>query len=112
VFRLRRDVLGADRIGVSKQIVFGITCLTANQAGPAELAALVRGQWIAECVHWLRDVLYHEDGSPLTGSAAQAMATLRNISVGMIRLSGERAITSATRSMGRDIDRALALIGL
>jgi predicted transposase YbfD/YdcC len=112
VYRLRRDVLGMDRIGVSKQVVFGITCLTQAQAGPAELATLIRGQWAAECVHWLRDVCYREDDCPLTGSAAQAMATLRNLSLGMIRLSGEKAITSATRSMGRDIDRALALIGL
>jgi hypothetical protein len=112
VYRLRRDVLGLDRIGVSKQVVFGITCLTQEQADPADLATLIRGQWAAECVHWLRDVCYREDGSPLTNSAAQAMATLRNIAIGMIRLSGEKAITSATRSMGRDIDRALALVSL
>ncbi|WP_326823298.1 ISAs1 family transposase [Streptosporangium sp. NBC_01756] len=112
VWRLRRDVLGADRRPLTKQIVFGITCLTPPQATPAELAALIRGQWAVECVHWLRDVLYREDESPLVGAAAQAMATLRNISVGMIRLSGEKAITSTTRSMGRDIGRALALLGL
>jgi hypothetical protein len=112
VYRLRRDVLGADRRPLTKQVVFGISCLSAEQAGPADLAGLIRGQWAVECVHWLRDVLYREDSSPLTGSAAQAMATLRNISVGMIRLSGEKGITSATRSMGRDIDRGLALMGL
>jgi hypothetical protein len=112
VFRLRRDVLGADRIGLTKQVVFGITCLPEEQAGPADLAALIRGQWAVECVHWLRDVCYREDASPLAGSVAQVMATLRNIAVGTIRLAGEKAITSATRSMGRDIDRALALVGL
>jgi hypothetical protein len=112
VFRLRRDVLGLDRIGRSKQVVFGITNLSAQQATPAAVADLARGQWAAECVHWLRDVCYREDASSLAGSAAQVMATLRNLSVGMIRLAGEKAITSATRSMSHDINRALAFIGL
>jgi hypothetical protein len=39
-------------------------------------------------------------------------APTRNLSVDMIRLSGEKAITSATRSMSHDIDRVLAFIGL
>jgi hypothetical protein len=112
VFRLRRDVLGADRIGLSKQVVFGITSLAEHQAGPAALADLARGQWAAEVCHWLRDVLYCEDASPITGSAAQVMATFRNIAVGMIRLTDQKAITSATRSMSHDINRALTLIGL
>ena len=70
-WRLRRDVLGMDRM--SKRSVFGITCRTRAQAGPAELATLIRGRWAAGCVHWPRGVPYREDSCPFTRSAAQAM---------------------------------------
>lgn len=112
VYRLRRDFLGADRRHLTKQVVFGITCLPTDQAGPAQLVALIRGHWAVECVHWVRAVLYREDSSPLIDSAAQTMATFRNIAVATIRLSGDTRITSATRSMSHDINRALTLIGL
>ncbi|HEV3294828.1 MAG TPA: ISAs1 family transposase, partial [Streptosporangiaceae bacterium] len=39
---------------VSKEIVHAVTSLDAEQAGPADLAAIARGQWGIESVHWIR----------------------------------------------------------
>ncbi|MGW0811482.1 ISAs1 family transposase [Nonomuraea sp. NPDC002799] len=71
--------------------VLGITSLTAGQANPAQLAALVRGHWSIEAMHFVRDVTFREDASTIaTGSRPRLMATLRNISIGLIRQSGTR----------------------
>ncbi len=37
----------------SRETVFAVTSLTATQVRPAELAAIIRGQWrIEDCLHW------------------------------------------------------------
>ena len=66
--------------------VYAITSLDAYQATPAQLAAWVRGHWQTGALHHLRDVSYGEDASPIrTGSGPQAMATLRNLAIGILK---------------------------
>ena len=39
----------------SRETVYAITSLTAVQASPAELAAIIRGHWhIEDRLHWVR----------------------------------------------------------
>jgi predicted transposase YbfD/YdcC len=51
----------------SRETVYAIPSLTATQASPAELAAIIRGHWMIEDrLHWVRDM----DRSQIrTGSA-------------------------------------------
>ena len=52
------------------EAVLYVTSLGAAQASPADLLAYVRGHWTVEHLHWLRDVIWHEDKSILrTGNA-------------------------------------------
>jgi predicted transposase YbfD/YdcC len=91
----------------------GVTNLTTAQAEPARLAALVRGQWGIESLHWLRDTVYREDDSTAhTRSGPRVMAALRSLAIGAHRLTGRRDITEATRSAARYMDRPFKILNM
>jgi predicted transposase YbfD/YdcC len=54
VMRIRRDTLDRDGSLLAKEIVHGITTLDAARGTPDILAALTRGHWGIESVHWIR----------------------------------------------------------
>ncbi|WP_234343192.1 ISAs1 family transposase [Streptomyces fulvoviolaceus] len=62
----------------TRESVYAVTSLDAYQAGPADLAAAIRGHWAVESSsHHIRDVTFAEDASTVhTGTAPRAMATL------------------------------------
>jgi predicted transposase YbfD/YdcC len=93
--------------------VYAITSLTAAQASPARLADYVRGHWGIEALHHIRDVTFAEDASQTrTGTAPRAMASLRNLAIGILRARGEGNIAAALRRNARDATRPLALLGI
>ena len=54
-FRLRRDTAGLDCVWTGKEIVYGITSLPADLAGPAQLNHYERRHWVVEDrLHWVR----------------------------------------------------------
>jgi predicted dehydrogenase len=66
--------------------VYATTNLTAAQASPARLADYVRGHWGIEALHHIRDTTFAEDASQIrTGNAPRAMASLRNLAIGILR---------------------------
>jgi len=91
-----------------------ITSLTADQANTKQLANLIRGHWgIENRVHWVRDVTFDEDRSQIrTGNGPRVMATLRNLAIGALRLGGHTNIAKGIRSLTRNLNRALELLGL
>ncbi|MGW1901675.1 ISAs1 family transposase [Streptomyces hirsutus] len=98
---------------ISLKTVYAVTSLTAEQAGPAQLARLIRGHWTVEALHHVRDVTFAEDASQVrTGNAPRAMATCRNLAIGALRLAGVRNIASGLRRATRDHTRTLVLLGL
>jgi len=84
--------------------IYAVTSLTTIQASPAQLAGYVRGHWAIENeLHWVRDVTFTEDASRTrTGATPRAMATLRNLAVGALRLAGTTNIAAALRHNSRD----------
>jgi predicted transposase YbfD/YdcC len=94
-------------------VVYAVTSLTAAQASPARLADYVRGHWGIEALHHIRDTAFAEHASQLgTGNAPQAMASLRNLAIGALRLRGHRNIAAALRRNARDPTRLLPLLGV
>jgi len=89
-----------------------ITSLSPEHATPAQLLALVRGHWgIENRLHWVRDVTFDEDRCQIrTGAAPQVMAALRNLVIGLFRLSGLRNIAAALRTHAWHAQRAIALV--
>lgn len=96
----------------TREHVFVITSLTADQAGPEQLADYVRGHWgIENRLHWVRDVTFDEDRSQVrTGNAAHVMASIRNLAISVHRLAGETNIAKALRAAMRHPEIAYKLI--
>jgi predicted transposase YbfD/YdcC len=92
---------------------YAVTSLSAAQAHPARLANWIRGHWGIEALHHLRDVTFAEDASQVrTGTAPRAMASLRNLAIGILRAHGHRNIAAALRRNARDAARVLPLLGI
>src|SRR5215472_11335275 len=113
VARIRRDGYDASGAQVSKEIVHAATSLRQDQASAADLARLARGQWGIESVHWLRDTAYAEDANTgYAGNGPQAMATLRNLAISLLYLSGVTEITRTLQAITRDRNRVLDYLPL
>lgn len=111
VFLVERTVTVKGR--TTYQAMLYITSLTAEQASPADLLAYVRQHWAVEALHWIRDVTYQEDASRIrTGNAPRVMATLRNVSISLLRVHGATNIAAALRHNARKNRRVLKLIHL
>ena len=93
--------------------VYAVTNLTAAQASPARLADWIRGHWGIEALHHIRDTTFAEDASQVrTGNAPRAMASLRNLAIGILCLHGHRNIAAALRRNARDATPVLPLLGI
>jgi predicted transposase YbfD/YdcC len=95
------------------EAVLYVTSLDAAQASPADLLAYARGHWTIEHLHWLRDVVWHEDKSTIrTGNAPQVMSALTNLVITLFRLQGVIKITEETRRNAQNPRRPLQLLAL
>ena len=108
VAQLRRTVTKKGKKTV--EVVYLIT--SDRTADPATLAAWVRGHWeIENRLHWVRDVTYQEDKSLVrTGNAPRVMASLRSLSISLLRLDGHANIAAANRHHARDPQLTLKLL--
>ncbi|MBB4932733.1 putative transposase YbfD/YdcC [Lipingzhangella halophila] len=98
----------------TRETVYAVTSLDAHRTTPAELAALIRGHWAIEnSSHHIRDVTFGEDASTIhAGSAPRAMAALRNLAIGVLKVAGANNIAKATPAI-RDLpERALPFCGI
>jgi predicted transposase YbfD/YdcC len=96
----------------SSETVYAVTSLSARQATGAELADLVRGHWtIEDRLHYVRDVTYDEDRAQIrTGNGPHVMASLRNLAITALRLTGTTNIAADLRHHARRPERPLQLI--
>jgi predicted transposase YbfD/YdcC len=93
--------------------VYAVTSLTAAQASPARLADWIRGHWGIEALHHIRDTTFAEDACQVrTGTAPRAMASLRNLAIGILHARGDHNIAAALRRNARDATRVLPLLGV
>ena len=108
VFKIEREIKRKEK--TSLETVYGITSL---ESSPEELLNLVRGHWsIENKSHWIRDVVYDEDRNQVKNSViGQMMASLRNLSISLIRLSGRNSISSSCRYFSANPVLAMELIG-
>ena len=105
IARIRRDRYDIDGALISKEIVHAVTSLDGGRASAADLARIARGQWGVESVHWVRDTGY-------AGNGPQVMATLRNLAISLLYLSGVTEITRTLQAIGRDRNRILSYLPL
>ena len=113
VFLVERQVSDLSDTPLSNVAILGVTSLNAVRGTPPLIAAAVRGQWRIEVLHWVRDVVYREDDSKVrTKSGPRIMATLRNLAIGALRLTGRNDIAEATRWATRNTERPFTILGI
>jgi predicted transposase YbfD/YdcC len=114
VFQVERHVTMKKSGAQRDEVVYGVTSLGPERAGPEHVLGLVRQHWqIENKVHWVRDVTFDEDRSQVRcGSIPQVMAAFRNTAIGLMRWAGETNIAAACRRFAAQPWSALALIGI
>jgi predicted transposase YbfD/YdcC len=114
VFQLERRVTLKTSGAQRHDVVYGVTSLGPDRAGPESVLGLVRQHWqIENNVHGVRDVTFDEDRSQVRcGSIPQVMAAFRNTALGLMRWAGETNIAAACRRFAAQPWSALALIGI
>jgi len=114
VFRIERFTTDLQGENESREVAYGITSLTPQQADCKRLLELARNHWqIENSLFWVRDVTFAEDHSQIrTGAGPQVFATLRNLAISLFRLCGFTNIAAALRSHAWNPERTLQLVGL
>jgi predicted transposase YbfD/YdcC len=112
VFQLERHFTRVADGHITHAVVYGVTSLTASEASPPRLLALTRRHWqIENGLHYRRDDTLKEDRCTLrTGHAAEMMALLNNVVLGLLLRRGVTNVPDARRDYADDLQQALNLI--
>lgn len=112
VFRLERLIWHEKHQGYTREIVYGLTSLSPEQASPKKLIRLLRSYWgIESGLHYRRDVTLNEDDTRLTiGQAGHNMAILNNLVIGLCIRNGRNNLAKARRRFSAKPAEALKLI--
>ena len=103
VWRDRQKLRAGKVIDESHEYSFYATSLTDEEATAKQLAQHIRGHWAAceNGSHYRRDVTLGEDASQISNpKAAQAMATLRNLVLGLFELQKDNEKANAPNVPG------------
>ena len=112
VLKIERESYDGRTQHMRSEIVYGITSLPAAKAEAARLMALVRNHWsIEHGLHYRRDVTFQEDACRMQSrTAAQVLAVLNNLTIGVIRHLGWHNAAEARRFFAARIGEALSHI--
>ena len=112
VFRIERIVYHAHQRGKTREVVYGLTSLSPQQANPEKILSLFREYWKIESgLHYRRDVTLREDETRFTdGKAAHNMAILNNLVIGLCSSKGLSNLASARRYFNANPKAALELL--
>lgn len=95
----------------TRQIVYAITSLNSQEAGPVDLAEIEQGHWSCEARHHVLDVTFREDDPQIrTGHAPQNLSTLRDLAIDAFRATGHADIAHARRHHTHQANRVLDLL--
>ncbi len=112
VFKLERTSTICKTGKTRHEIVYGVTSLPAEEASPKQLLDMLRSYWgIESGLHYRRDVSLHEDRTRFKShSAAQAMAIINNLILGLLAESDFLFVPSARRYYAAHPNEALDLL--
>jgi predicted transposase YbfD/YdcC len=111
VFRLERHFERISDSKIFEEVSYGVTSLTREKANADRLLAIVRAHWsIENKLHFRRDDTLREDRCRLKGQGAQAMATINNLVLGLLRNTGFETLPDARRYYAANLPAAVALV--
>ena len=115
VYRLEREfswIRQGNIYKTSREIEFGLTSLSRDQAPPAKVLQVRRKHWLVETgLHYRRDVTFHEDDTRMTiGVAGRVLATVHNLVIRLIKRAGHQNAAKARRHFEGHLDEAFRLL--
>lgn len=115
VYRLEREFFWLRQGKIyktSREIEFGITSLSRDQASPAKVLQSRRKHWLIETgLHYRRDVTFREDATRMTiGASGRILATVHNLVIGLIKRAGYNNAAKARRYYEGHLDEAFHLL--
>ncbi len=112
VFKLERTTLLCKTGKTRHEVVYGVTSLPAEEASPGQLLQMLRSYWgIESGLHYRRDVTLHEDQTRFKkDTAAQVMAIINNLILGLLTNSPFSYVPAARRYYDAHINAALDLL--
>jgi predicted transposase YbfD/YdcC len=112
VFRVERTITIQKTGKTRREVVYGITSLSAEQASPQQLLTMLRSYWqIENGLHYRRDVTLHEDHTRFKKhGAAHNMAIINNIVLALIAKANYPLVPPARRFFAAHPDMALSLL--
>jgi predicted transposase YbfD/YdcC len=112
VYKIEREVEEITTGKRRSEVSYGITSLTREEASAERLMEIVRGHWgIENGLHYRKDKTLREDGCRLRrGEAAQVMAVINNLIIGLVLRQGRRNLAEARRRYSAYPLEALNLI--
>jgi predicted transposase YbfD/YdcC len=112
VFKIEREVEELTTGKKRNETVYGVTSLTRKKASAERLLEIVRKHWMIENgLHYRRDWTLREDYCRLRiGQAAQAMAVINNLVVGLALRQGFKYLPDARRKYSAHPLEGLKLI--
>jgi hypothetical protein len=112
VFKLERKFKQVNTGKITHEVVYGITRLTAHEAGAKRLLEIARSHWgIESGLHYRRDVTLHEDHCRVRrGHAPRVLAVINNWVLGMFARLGYTSAPEARRHFAAHLDEAAELV--
>ena len=112
VFQVERQFTRVADGHITHEVVYGVTSLTASEVSPRQLLTIIRKHWqIENGLHYRRDDTLKEDRCTLrSGQAAEMMAHLNNVVLGLLLRRGVTNVPDARRDYADDPQQALNLI--
>jgi predicted transposase YbfD/YdcC len=112
VYKLERHFTRIADGKITHEVAYGVTSLTAHEAGAGRLLALTRGHWgIENGAHYRRDQTLREDWCHLrTGHATHMMAAINNLIVKLLVDHSVESIPEARRYYAAHWNNALDLV--
>jgi len=106
---IRRDISEVTGDRISKVHALVLTSRKAGKMTAADVNQHTRGHWgIENKSHYIRDTVYREDHDQAwIGEGPQALASLHNLAIGLIRLKSKDGIQETTEWICRDRTRSL-----
>ena len=104
-----REVFTLTGEKISKEVAIQVTSAARESMNAADMNGRTRRHWgIENKSHYIRDTVYREDhNQSWAGNGPQALASLRNLATGLLRMKNVKSITEATELI--HMDRMLAL---
>ena len=89
----------------SREIAYGLTSRTPQQADPRRVLKVNRGHWTIEnSCHYILDWNYDEDRSRIrTGHGPENITRLRRFAIGVIKSQGARSVAQKMRQLTRNV---------